>query len=71
MGIIIYLQSAVSRNLKQQNYKEMEIAYNEPNEETLAAMDEAVSGAELETLDVDNFKDYVRIRLDSHSELFK
>lgn len=49
----------------------MEIAYNEPNEETLAAMDEAVSGAELETLYVDNFKDYIRIRLDSHSELFK
>ena len=36
-------------------YTLMEIAYNEPNEETIAAMKEAESGVELETLDVDNF----------------
>ncbi len=45
------------------NYVEcslMEIAYNEPNSETLAAMKEAVSGVELETLDVDNFRNYVK-----------
>lgn len=34
-------------------YTLMEIAYNEPNEETIAAMKEAESGVELETLDVD------------------
>ena len=38
----------------------MEVAYNEPNEETLAAMKEAVSGDELETLDVDNFRSFVK-----------
>ena len=31
-----------------------------PNEETLEAMREAESGVELETLDLDNFKDYVK-----------
>jgi predicted transcriptional regulator len=41
-------------------YTLMEIAYNEPNEETLAAMKEAESGVELETLDVDNFRSYVK-----------
>ena len=35
-------------------------AYNEPNEETLAAMKEAASGVELETLDVDNFRSFVK-----------
>ena len=30
------------------------------NEETLNAMKEAESGEELETLDLDNFKDYVK-----------
>lgn len=38
----------------------MEIAYNEPNEETIAAMKEAESGVELETLDVDNFRSFVK-----------
>lgn len=38
----------------------MEVVYNEPNKETLAAMKEAVSGAELETLDVDNFRSFVQ-----------
>lgn len=41
-------------------YTLMEVAYNEPNKETLAAMKEAVSGAELETLDVDNFRSFVK-----------
>ncbi len=41
-------------------YTLMEVAYNEPNEETLAAMKEAVSGDELETLDVDNFRSFVK-----------
>ncbi|MBR6541042.1 MAG: toxin-antitoxin system HicB family antitoxin [Bacteroidales bacterium] len=41
-------------------YTLMEIAYNEPNEETIAAMKEAESGVELETLDVDNFRSYVK-----------
>ena len=34
--------------------------YSQPNEETLAAMKEAESGEELETLDLDNFKNYVK-----------
>lgn len=41
-------------------YTLMGVAYNEPNEETLAAMKEAASGAELETLDVDNFRSFVK-----------
>ncbi len=41
-------------------YTLMEIAYNEPNEETIAAMKEAESGVELETLDVDNFRSYIK-----------
>ena len=41
-------------------YTLMEVAYNEPNEKTLAAMKEAASGAELETLDVDNFRSFVK-----------
>lgn len=38
----------------------MNAMYPEPNEETKAAMKEAESGAELETLDLDNFRDYVK-----------
>ena len=41
-------------------YTLMEVAYNEPNEKTLAAMKEAASGVELETLDVDNFRSFVK-----------
>lgn len=41
-------------------YTLMEVAYNVPNEETLAAMKEAASGVELETLDVDNFRSFVK-----------
>ena len=41
-------------------YTLMEVAYNEPNEETVAAMKEVESGLELEILDVDNFRSYVK-----------
>lgn len=38
----------------------MDAIYSEPNEETPAAMEEAESGIELETLDLDDFKGYVK-----------
>ena len=38
----------------------MDAMYSQPNEETLNAMKEAESGEELETIDLDNFKDYVK-----------
>ncbi len=38
----------------------MDAMYSEPNEETLEAMKEAESGVELETLDLDNFKGYMK-----------
>lgn len=38
----------------------MDAMYSQPNEETLNAMKEAESGEELETLELDNFKDYVK-----------
>lgn len=38
----------------------MDAMYSQPNEETLNAMKEAESGEELETLNLDNFKDYVK-----------
>ena len=38
----------------------MDAMYSEPNEETLAAMKEAESGIELETLELDSFKEYVK-----------
>lgn len=37
----------------------MDVVYKRPNAETLAAMREAESGEELETLDFKNFKEYV------------
>ena len=37
----------------------MDATYRKPNAETMAAIEEARSGKELETLDVDNFKDFV------------
>ena len=40
--------------------KLMDLMYSQPNETTLSAMKEAESGTELETLDLDNFKDYVK-----------
>lgn len=33
--------------------------YHRPNAETMAAIEEARSGKELETLDIDHFKDFV------------
>ncbi len=39
--------------------KEAEFEYT-PNAETRAAIEECESGAELETLDIANFKDYVK-----------
>lgn len=55
-------KEARKRNRSLSNYVEcilMESVYNEPNETTLAAMKEAESGKKLETLDLDNFKNYV------------
>lgn len=37
----------------------LDAVYSEPNETTVAAIEEARSGKELERLDVDNFKSYV------------
>ncbi|MDR0893150.1 MAG: toxin-antitoxin system HicB family antitoxin [Mediterranea sp.] len=37
----------------------MNEVYREPNEITLAALEEAKSETDLETLDLDNFKEYV------------
>lgn len=37
----------------------MDVIYRKPNATTLEAMREAESGKELETLDLNNFKDYV------------
>lgn len=44
------------------NYVEcvlMDVAYNEPNEETIAAIKEAKSGKDLETFDLNALKEYV------------
>lgn len=37
----------------------MDIVYRKPNAETLKAMQEAESGKELETLDLNNLKNYI------------
>jgi hypothetical protein len=52
---------AKKANRSLSNYVEcilMESVFNEPNETTLAAMKEAENG-DLETLELDNFKQYV------------
>ena len=36
-----------------------DIAYNEPNDETIAAIEEARSGKPMEKLDVDNLEGFV------------
>ena len=44
------------------NYVEtilMDVVYDEPNDETIAAIDEVRSGKPLEQLDANNFKDFV------------
>ena len=37
----------------------MDVAYDEPNEETVAAIEEVRSGKRLEKLDVDNLEGFV------------
>ena len=53
---------AKKENRSLNNYVEtllMDIVYNEPNEETRAAIEEVRSGKPLETLDVDNLEEFV------------
>lgn len=37
----------------------MEVAYDEPNEETIAAINEVKSGKKLEKLDLQKFKEFL------------
>lgn len=53
---------AKEENRSLNNYVEsalMDIIYRKPNAITLKAMQEAESGKELETLDLNNLKDYI------------
>lgn len=53
---------AQKENRSLNNYVEtvlMDIAYDEPNDETVAAIEEARSGKVLEKMDVDNLEDLV------------
>ena len=53
---------AKKENRSLNNYVEkvlMDIVYDEPNEETLAAMKEAKEGKNLETLNLKKFKEFV------------
>ena len=53
---------AKKENRSLNNYVEtvlMDIAYNEPNDETIAAIEEARSGKPMEKLDVDNLEGFV------------
>lgn len=53
---------AKRENRSLNNYVEkvlMDIVYDEPNEETIAAMNEAKSSKNLETLDLARFKEFV------------
>lgn len=53
---------AQKENRSLNNYVEtvlMDIAYDEPNDETVAAIEEARSGKALEKLNVDNLEDFV------------
>ena len=55
-------ERAKKDNRSLNNYVEkilMEAVYDEPNEETIAAMKEAKEGKSLETLDLAKFKDFV------------
>ncbi len=55
-------KDAKKENRSVNNYVEtllLDAVYREPNEETLAAMREVESGVELETLDIDNFDEFV------------
>lgn len=53
---------AKKENRSLNNYVEtvlMDIAYNEPNDETIEAIEEARSGKPMEKLDVDNLEGFV------------
>ena len=53
---------AKKENRSLNNYVEtilMDVAYDEPNEETVAAIEEVRSGKRLEKLDVDNLEGFV------------
>lgn len=53
---------AKKENRSLNNYVEtklMEVAYYEPNEETIAAIKEVKSGKKLEKLDLQKFKDFI------------
>lgn len=53
---------AKKENRSLNNYVEtvlMDIAYDEPNDETIKAIEEARSGKALEKLDVDNLEEFV------------
>jgi hypothetical protein len=53
---------AQKENRSLNNYVEtvlMDIAYNDPNDETIAAIDEARYGKPMEKLDVDNLEGFV------------
>lgn len=54
---------AKEANRSLNNYVEsvlLDAMYFEPNEETVAAIEEAKSGKELETLDLNDFENYIR-----------
>ena len=56
-------ERAKASNRSLNNYVEsalLQLAYHEPNETTIAATNEALSGKELETIDMANFKDFVK-----------
>lgn len=56
-------KDAAKQNRSVNNYVEtllLDAVYRDPNEDTLEAMREVESGAELETLDMDNFKKYIK-----------
>lgn len=53
---------AKKENRSLNNYVEtklMEVAYDEPNEETIAAINEVKSGKKLEKLDLQKFKEFI------------
>ena len=55
-------KKAKKENRSLNNYVEtilMDVVYDEPNDETIAAIDEVRSGKPLEQLDANNFKDFV------------
>lgn len=55
-------EEAAKVNRSLNNYVEsalMDVVYKKPNQKTIEAINEAKSGKELETLDLDNFTQYV------------